>query len=86
MMFKHLIFFQSWTECQNLMAFGYRKHYSPGYGEIIYGGKATGLKNLLVIFDSGSSYTYLSSKAYEGLLYMVCLQVLNLLSLQIMYS
>ncbi|KAJ9563099.1 hypothetical protein OSB04_008259 [Centaurea solstitialis] len=53
------------------MSRDYRKHYSPGYGEVVYGGKATGLKNLLVIFDSGSSYTYLSSQAYEGLLYLV---------------
>ncbi|KAL7605909.1 hypothetical protein Lser_V15G16464 [Lactuca serriola] len=53
------------------MSRDYRKHYSPGYGEVIYGGKATGLKNLLVIFDSGSSYTYLSSQAYEGLLYLI---------------
>ncbi|KAI3732057.1 hypothetical protein L1987_63254 [Smallanthus sonchifolius] len=53
------------------MSRDYRKHYSPGYGEVIYGGRPTGLKDLLVIFDSGSSYTYLSSQAYERLLYLV---------------
>lgn len=59
------------------MCFGFRKHYSPGYGEVMYGGKQTGLKNLLVIFDSGSSYTYLSSQAYEGLLYLVSFHKYN---------
>lgn len=59
----------------------FRKHYSPGYGEVIYGGKATGLKNLLVIFDSGSSYTYLSSQAYEGLLYLVSFLTLAIIKL-----
>ncbi|XP_057492172.1 aspartic proteinase Asp1-like [Actinidia eriantha] len=42
-------------------------HYSPGFAELILGGKATGYKNLLVIFDSGSSYTYLNSQAYLAL-------------------
>lgn len=42
-----------------------RKYYSPGLAEIVLSGKATGLRNLRVVFDSGSSYTYLSSQAYQ---------------------
>ncbi|PON79894.1 Aspartic peptidase [Trema orientale] len=45
----------------------YSKHYSPGYAELKFDGKSTGLKNLLTIFDSGSSYTYLNSQAYHAL-------------------
>ncbi|KAK2978062.1 hypothetical protein RJ640_015700 [Escallonia rubra] len=45
--------------------------YSPGFAELILGGKSTGLKNLLVVFDSGSSYTYLNSQTYQVLLSMV---------------
>lgn len=46
----------------------YIKHYSPGYAELYFGGKSTGVKDLLVIFDSGSSYTYFASQAYQALL------------------
>ncbi|XAR73118.1 Nepenthesin [Bertholletia excelsa] len=48
------------------MSRDYTKHYSPGLAELIFGGKATGVKNLIVVFDSGSSYTYLNSKAYHA--------------------
>ncbi|CAN1828689.1 Aspartic proteinase Asp1 [Linum perenne] len=48
------------------------KHYSPGYAELMFGGKSTGIKNLLIAIDSGSSYTYLGSKAYQ-----VLIQLLN---------
>ncbi|KAG5528976.1 hypothetical protein RHGRI_029588 [Rhododendron griersonianum] len=41
-------------------------HYSPGYAELTIGGKGTGCKNILVLFDSGSSYTYLNSQAYQA--------------------
>ncbi|XP_044468637.1 aspartic proteinase Asp1-like isoform X2 [Mangifera indica] len=41
------------------------KYYSSGPAELLYGGKATGLKGLQVIFDSGSSYTYFNSQAYK---------------------
>ncbi|KAF9678920.1 hypothetical protein SADUNF_Sadunf07G0086600 [Salix dunnii] len=44
------------------------KHYSPGFAELTFDGKATGFKNLLVAFDSGASYTYLNSQVYEGLI------------------
>ncbi|KAI8535534.1 hypothetical protein RHMOL_Rhmol10G0181600 [Rhododendron molle] len=41
-------------------------HYSPGYAELTIGEKGTGYKNILVLFDSGSSYTYLNSQAYQA--------------------
>ncbi|CAO2832403.1 unnamed protein product [Amaranthus hypochondriacus] len=44
---------------------GYTKHYSPGFAELFYGHRTTGVENLLVIFDSGSSYTYFASQAYH---------------------
>ncbi|GAB2287218.1 hypothetical protein Dimus_021600 [Dionaea muscipula] len=47
--------------------FSNKKHYSPGPAELIYGGKSTRLKNLHVIFDSGSSYTYFASQPYQTL-------------------
>ncbi|XVF61090.1 hypothetical protein PTKIN_Ptkin08bG0101400 [Pterospermum kingtungense] len=43
------------------------KYYSPGIAELYFGEKATVAKNLIVIFDSGSSYTYLNSQAYQTL-------------------
>ncbi|XP_010547875.1 PREDICTED: aspartic proteinase Asp1 [Tarenaya hassleriana] len=53
----------SWTP----MSSDHSKHYSPAPGgELLFGGKTTGLKNLLVAFDSGSSYTYFNSKAYHA--------------------
>ena len=47
------------------------EHYSPGFAELIFGGKTTGIKNLLTVFDSGSSYTYLNSPAYQALVSLV---------------
>ncbi|CAL1379847.1 unnamed protein product [Linum trigynum] len=47
------------------------KHYSPGYAELVFGGKATGVKNLLVAIDSGSSYTYFGSQAYQVLIQLL---------------
>ncbi|KAI4388086.1 hypothetical protein MLD38_000451 [Melastoma candidum] len=44
------------------------KHYLTGPADIIYNGMPTGVKGLQVIFDSGSSYTYLNSKAYQAIL------------------
>ncbi|XP_057970806.1 aspartic proteinase Asp1 [Malania oleifera] len=43
-------------------------YYSPGNAELILGGKASGFKNLRVVFDSGSSYTYFNSEAYQAVL------------------
>lgn len=48
------------------MSSDHSKHYSPGLAELILGGRATGQKNLRVLFDSGSSYSYLNSKAYQA--------------------
>ncbi|XP_062159391.1 aspartic proteinase Asp1-like isoform X1 [Alnus glutinosa] len=41
-------------------------HYSSGPAELLFGGKSTGVKGLLVVFDSGSSYTYFNSQAYQA--------------------
>ncbi|KAI6691762.1 hypothetical protein NL676_019472 [Syzygium grande] len=53
------------------MSHDYSKHYSPGTAELLFAGKATGLKNLLLVVDSGSSYTYFSSQAYQALAFAV---------------
>ncbi|GLU03866.1 hypothetical protein SLE2022_210390 [Rubroshorea leprosula] len=47
------------------------KLYSPGLAELVFSGKTTGLKDLIVVFDSGSSYTYFNSQAYQNLLYLM---------------
>jgi len=60
------------SSCCNSICFPLRKHYSPAMGgELLFGGRTTGLKNLLTIFDSGSSYTYFNSKAYQAVTYVV---------------
>ncbi|KAK7847444.1 aspartic proteinase Asp1 isoform X2 [Quercus suber] len=56
-----------WTS----MSRDHPKHYSPGFAELIFGGKTTGIKKLLTVFDSGSSYTYLNSPAYQALISLV---------------
>ncbi|KAF3958877.1 hypothetical protein CMV_016253 [Castanea mollissima] len=47
------------------------EYYSPGWVELKFGGQPTGIKNLLTVFDSGSSYTYLYPPAYEALITLV---------------
>ncbi|XP_043718857.1 aspartic proteinase Asp1-like isoform X2 [Telopea speciosissima] len=47
------------------------KHYSPGPADLSYGGKPTGITGLRTIFDSGSSYTYFNSMAYQALITVV---------------
>ncbi|XVF36943.1 hypothetical protein REPUB_Repub19eG0102300 [Reevesia pubescens] len=47
------------------------KHYSSGPAELLFGGKPTGVKGLNVVFDSGATYTYLSSEVYQTLLNLV---------------
>ncbi|GMN29907.1 hypothetical protein TIFTF001_047972 [Ficus carica] len=49
------------------MSRDYTEHYSPGFAELRFDGKPTGLKNLLTVFDSASTYTYLTSEAYQTL-------------------
>ncbi|XP_019417617.1 PREDICTED: aspartic proteinase Asp1-like [Lupinus angustifolius] len=45
------------------------KHYSTaGAAELVFGGKISGVGNLVAIFDTGSSYTYFNSKAYQALI------------------
>ncbi|KAF4403544.1 aspartic proteinase Asp1 [Cannabis sativa] len=57
----------TWTP----MSREYTKHYSPGYAELKFDGKSTGVKDLLTIFDSGSSYTYVNSQAYHALTVLI---------------
>ncbi|KAK4487508.1 hypothetical protein RD792_005847 [Penstemon davidsonii] len=57
----------TWTP----MSRDYIKHYSAGQAELLFGGKSTGFKNLNVIFDSGSSYTYFTSQIYHTLLSLI---------------
>ncbi|PON73205.1 Aspartic peptidase [Parasponia andersonii] len=47
------------------------KHYLSGPAELYFGGKSAGIKGLDVIFDSGSSYTYFNSQAYEAVVNLV---------------
>lgn len=47
------------------------KHYSSGPAELFFNGKATTVKGLELIFDSGSSYTYFNSKAYQAVVDLV---------------
>ncbi|CAA7404516.1 unnamed protein product [Spirodela intermedia] len=51
----------SWTPMSGR---GLRKYYSPGPANLFLGRQLLG-KNFEVIFDSGSSYTYFSSRPYE---------------------
>lgn len=46
-------------------------HYSSGPAELLFGGKSTGVKGLLVVFDSGSSYTYFNSQAYQTIVNLI---------------
>ncbi|KAH6765499.1 Eukaryotic aspartyl protease family protein [Perilla frutescens var. hirtella] len=57
----------TWTP----MSRDHTKHYAAGSAELRFGGKSTGFKNLDVIFDSGSSYTYFSSQIYHALLTLI---------------
>ncbi|GMY12562.1 aspartic proteinase Asp1-like [Fagus crenata] len=56
-----------WTS----MSLDHPEHYSPGYAELKYGEKSTGIENLLTVFDSGSTYTYLISSAYQAFISLV---------------
>ncbi|KAM7253363.1 hypothetical protein ACFE04_025981 [Oxalis oulophora] len=44
------------------------QHYKAGPAELLFDGKCTQNKDLEVIFDSGSSYTYLNARTYQSLL------------------
>ncbi|KAF7829816.1 aspartic proteinase Asp1-like [Senna tora] len=43
------------------------KHYMTGPVDVVFNGKATSVKDLQVIFDSGSSYSYFNSQAYQAI-------------------
>ncbi|XP_054788468.1 aspartic proteinase Asp1-like isoform X2 [Prosopis cineraria] len=45
--------------------------YSSGPAELFFNGKPSNAKGLEVIFDSGSSYTYFNSKAYQAIVDLV---------------
>ncbi|KAA8538440.1 hypothetical protein F0562_028014 [Nyssa sinensis] len=47
------------------------KHHSSGPAELHYGRQAIGVKGLSIVFDSGSTYSYLNSQAYKATLSMV---------------
>ncbi|KAF7816840.1 Aspartic proteinase Asp1 [Senna tora] len=47
------------------------KHYSLGPAELLFNAKPTTVQGLEVIFDSGSSYTYFNSKAYQAIVDLV---------------
>ncbi|KAL4357678.1 hypothetical protein AHAS_Ahas09G0210700 [Arachis hypogaea] len=47
------------------------KHYSAGPAKLLFNGKGTSIKDLELIFDSGSLYTYLNSEAYEAVVDLV---------------
>ncbi|MCE2055895.1 hypothetical protein HAX54_043709 [Datura stramonium] len=44
------------------------KHYSLGPADVLFGGQAIGIKGLPIILDSGSTFTYFNSEAYNTLL------------------
>ncbi|XP_028757532.1 aspartic proteinase Asp1 [Neltuma alba] len=43
------------------------KHYVSGPADLLFNAKTTSVKGLQVIFDSGSSYAYFNSKAYQAI-------------------
>ncbi|CAJ1971900.1 unnamed protein product [Sphenostylis stenocarpa] len=47
------------------------KHYSSGPAELLFNGNPTNVKGLELIFDSGSSYTYFNSIAYQDIVNLV---------------
>ncbi|KAH0972773.1 hypothetical protein GBA52_024929 [Prunus armeniaca] len=55
----------------NLMIFIFRKRCSCGPAELVFDGKATSVKGLDMIFDSGSSYNYFNSQAYQAIVTLV---------------
>ncbi|CAH9091816.1 unnamed protein product [Cuscuta epithymum] len=57
----------TWTP----MSHDITNHYAPGPAELLFGSKSTGVKNLHVVFDSGSSFSYLNTQPYEALLYLL---------------
>ncbi|EPS67652.1 hypothetical protein M569_07122 [Genlisea aurea] len=57
----------TWTP----MSHEHNNHYAAGLAELRFGGRSTGFKNLNVVFDSGSSYTYFTSHIYQAVVSMI---------------
>ncbi|CAM8952065.1 unnamed protein product [Rhodiola kirilowii] len=53
----------TWTP----MSSEYTNHYSPGYADLLLGDRTPASRDQLVIFDSGSSYSYLKAQPYQAL-------------------
>lgn len=49
----------------------FSKHYILGPAELLYSGKSCGLKDLTLIFDSGASYAYFTSRVYQEIVSLV---------------
>ncbi|GER37730.1 eukaryotic aspartyl protease family protein [Striga asiatica] len=47
------------------------KHYSLGSADVRFGGQPTNVKGLEIVFDSGSTYTYFVSQAYNVIVSMI---------------
>ncbi|XP_073125978.1 aspartic proteinase Asp1-like isoform X2 [Henckelia pumila] len=47
------------------------KYYSLGLADLQFGGQASPIKGLQTVFDSGSTYTYFSSQAYNALVSLI---------------
>ncbi|PIM99874.1 Aspartyl protease [Handroanthus impetiginosus] len=47
------------------------KYYSLGPADLQFGGRATNIKGLPIVFDSGSTFTYFTSQAYEALVSLI---------------
>ncbi|XP_004502512.1 aspartic proteinase Asp1-like [Cicer arietinum] len=47
------------------------QHYNTGPADILFNGMPTSVKNIQLIFDSGSSYTYFNSEAYNAVVALV---------------
>lgn len=60
----------------------FRHHYSLGPADLHFGGQATGVKGLYVVFDSGSTYSYFNSDVYNAVVSQV-IWILNLFILNI---
>ncbi|XP_009758779.1 aspartic proteinase Asp1 [Nicotiana tabacum] len=52
----------AWTPIVRISS---EKHFSLGPAELFFDGQATGVKGFPVIFDSGSTFSYFSSEAYD---------------------
>ncbi|XP_027148440.1 aspartic proteinase Asp1-like [Coffea eugenioides] len=52
-----------WT---SLSSNSLEKHYSVGPADLFFGGQASGVKGQSIVFDSGSTYNYFNSQAYNA--------------------